>query len=237
MKRFAVVSLAVLVAVFALGVWTGRASSGADHGTFLGLPVVALELNGEILQVPVGDTPAVLLGGRTMVPLRFVSERLGAEVAWDNSTSMAIVKTKPTGATGLSEPVQMGVSLVIDELTADLESVTYALDTNWPTLKVNLTNTGERFVRIDPTTMYLACVLSDAAHQAEFDAQGTSISLTGPEPGLSGDLLLPGQSVTVSFVYRCFWPDTTITQATLHCSFMNATGTIEQVEVGTWIIP
>lgn len=32
------------------------------------------------------DAPAKIVNGRTLVPLRFVSEALGAEVTWDGKT-------------------------------------------------------------------------------------------------------------------------------------------------------
>ncbi|HEV2439369.1 MAG TPA: copper amine oxidase N-terminal domain-containing protein [bacterium] len=37
------------------------------------------------------DVPAMLVGGRTMVPLRFVSQALGATVNWDASTSTVTI--------------------------------------------------------------------------------------------------------------------------------------------------
>ncbi len=40
------------------------------------------------------DTQAIMSGGRTFVPLRFVSEVLGAEVKWDEATSTVYITTK-----------------------------------------------------------------------------------------------------------------------------------------------
>ena len=37
-------------------------------------------INGESVSL---DSPAIISGDRTMVPLRFVSEALGCEVSWD----------------------------------------------------------------------------------------------------------------------------------------------------------
>lgn len=42
------------------------------------------------------DTKAIMSGGRTFVPLRFVSEVLGAEVKWDSATSTVFITTKST---------------------------------------------------------------------------------------------------------------------------------------------
>ncbi len=44
------------------------------------------------------DTKAILSGGRTFVPLRFVSEVLGAKVDWDNPTETVFIKTSEDSA-------------------------------------------------------------------------------------------------------------------------------------------
>lgn len=44
-------------------------------------------------QVKVLDQPALLLNDRTMVPLRFVSEALGASVDWDEATATVSIKS------------------------------------------------------------------------------------------------------------------------------------------------
>jgi len=44
------------------------------------------------------DVPALVVGGRTLVPLRFVSQALGSQVSWDAST--ATVQIASQGATG-----------------------------------------------------------------------------------------------------------------------------------------
>jgi hypothetical protein len=43
------------------------------------------------------DVPADTLGGRTMVPLRFVSEALGAEVKWSPATRSVNIASAPGG--------------------------------------------------------------------------------------------------------------------------------------------
>ncbi len=60
---------------------------------------VVMTLGDIILELPIGkklarisgkeieiDPPAQILEGRTMVPLRFVGEAFGADVAWEGST-------------------------------------------------------------------------------------------------------------------------------------------------------
>ncbi|QJD86086.1 copper amine oxidase N-terminal domain-containing protein [Cohnella herbarum] len=46
------------------------------------------------------DAPARAIGGRTMVPVRFVSEALGDDVLWDKSTQSVIITTKAVKQVG-----------------------------------------------------------------------------------------------------------------------------------------
>ncbi|MEW6230659.1 MAG: copper amine oxidase N-terminal domain-containing protein, partial [Bacillota bacterium] len=48
---------------------------------------VVLMVNGEVAEL---DVPAQIIDGRTMVPVRFVSETLGAEVDWHSETSTVV---------------------------------------------------------------------------------------------------------------------------------------------------
>ena len=48
-------------------------------------------------QPQVLDVPVVLVGGRTMVPLRFVSQALGADVLWDAVTSTVRITSQTAG--------------------------------------------------------------------------------------------------------------------------------------------
>lgn len=56
---------------------------GSLHGTFQGFPVARVVVDGQEAK---GDVPAVILEGRTMVPLRTISETLGADVRWDQDS-------------------------------------------------------------------------------------------------------------------------------------------------------
>jgi hypothetical protein len=42
------------------------------------------------------DVPATIVGGRTLVPLRFVSEAMGAQVDWDNATRVVTITSGTT---------------------------------------------------------------------------------------------------------------------------------------------
>jgi competence protein ComEC len=63
---------------------------------------VNLVIGGQALKngqaVPL-DVPAKIVDGRTMVPLRFVSEALGCQVAWDGNTQTISITTTSTSGT------------------------------------------------------------------------------------------------------------------------------------------
>ncbi|ETT54825.1 copper amine oxidase family protein [Paenibacillus sp. FSL H8-237] len=63
---------------------------------------IVLTINQNVVQVDgkevTLDTKAILSGGRTFVPLRFVSEVLGAKVDWDNPTDTVFIKTSENSA-------------------------------------------------------------------------------------------------------------------------------------------
>ena len=52
----------------------------------------AATINGKAVTL---DQSAVLMNGRTLVPLRFVSEAFGAEVGWDDKTQTVTIKAEP----------------------------------------------------------------------------------------------------------------------------------------------
>ena len=64
------------------------------------------------------DAPAIIQGGRTLVPLRFVSENLGAEVAWDAATKTATItySQQLVDATALYGAAAAGESSVLADL-------------------------------------------------------------------------------------------------------------------------
>lgn len=77
MKRILVsVLIAVLfmtVVVFASGL----------HGSFEGLPIVKVTIDGNELN---SDVPGVVLNGRTMLPVRAIAEEFGANIKWNSET-------------------------------------------------------------------------------------------------------------------------------------------------------
>ena len=66
--------------------------------------IVKIERYGDLLELKIGsetaifngkeltlDSPAQIQNGRTMVPLRFIAEALGAEISWDDARRMVII--------------------------------------------------------------------------------------------------------------------------------------------------
>ncbi len=80
MKKLLSILVFVLVLTCAFSVF-------ADYQT------VDIYVNGELL---VSDSPAVLVGSRTMVPLRAISEKLGCDVDWNADTQTAEIKNEIT---------------------------------------------------------------------------------------------------------------------------------------------
>jgi alpha-tubulin suppressor-like RCC1 family protein len=70
------------------------------------------------------DVPAQILNGRTMVPLRFVSETLGAEVLWDGTTRTIFItpKTVSTTTNQQSQNEKNSVTLMPDVTILDQQT-------------------------------------------------------------------------------------------------------------------
>ncbi|WP_284637779.1 stalk domain-containing protein [Paenibacillus silviterrae] len=89
----------IFEALGATVIWDGstRTVSGFKDTTrvILGINKNEAEINGKAVQL---EQPAVLISGNTLVPARFVSESLGAQVAWDEATRTVRITTKPQGS-------------------------------------------------------------------------------------------------------------------------------------------
>lgn len=67
----------------------GTVFAASVNGDYKGYPVVNVVVDGKKVE---SDVPAISLDGRTMVPVRFVSDALGADVAWDQKTYTVSIK-------------------------------------------------------------------------------------------------------------------------------------------------
>lgn len=86
MKR----KIAIILAVVLL-LSTGIVYAASVNGTFAGLPIVNVIVNGETLKT---EVPGVVLQGKTLLPARAIAESLDSAVSWDQTTMTATI-TKP----------------------------------------------------------------------------------------------------------------------------------------------
>lgn len=93
-------SLLLVAALFFLVCVSPSFANSSD--TYQGYPVVKVIVNGHELK---NDIPAIVLDGRTLVPLRSVYEALGANVQWDPSTNTVYISFPAPGSPQQSKPV------------------------------------------------------------------------------------------------------------------------------------
>lgn len=95
-------------------------------------------VEGELVNL---DVPAQLVGGRTMVPLRFISEALGAGVDWNEGERLVMITTNSGGGTGGTIDRDTG-TLVTRRLLVENTVLPVSLD---DTLRSNEARTGDTF--------------------------------------------------------------------------------------------
>ena len=71
----------LLVCLFCL--FAGVVNASSINGEYNGNPIVKVKVNGKEIA---SEVPAQIIDGSTLLPLRAVSEALGAEVKWDENT-------------------------------------------------------------------------------------------------------------------------------------------------------
>lgn len=83
----------------------------ATHGTHsIQLPINSYSATVDGRSVSL-DSPAVIFGGRTLVPLRFISEAMGADVKWDAPERFVKI-TSATHAVGDNRTIDAGPAMV-----------------------------------------------------------------------------------------------------------------------------
>jgi len=58
------------------------------------------------------DSPAIIVNGRTLVPIRFIAEAAGAEVQWDNVAKQVLIYTNQTSIPEVSELTEQEKTLL-----------------------------------------------------------------------------------------------------------------------------
>jgi hypothetical protein len=84
----------ILVVVLFLA-FAGVATGSSVNGDYNGNPIVKVKVNGLLIN---SDTPAMIIDGTTLIPLRAASEALGATVTWDQNTYTASLQINPPSA-------------------------------------------------------------------------------------------------------------------------------------------
>ena len=166
MRRTAVSVPRLLLLLAALAAPAAAASAvvsvqdGAGQYEARAVTTVAVELDGVPLET--GDVPAFLLEGRTMVPVRLVSEHLGAEVTWLQDTQQVRIETGQTSITltvGSAEALVNGQAV---ELYDGVPAVKAAVD------------------GITRTMVPLRFVSEQMGAQVAFDSGTYTVSITAP---------------------------------------------------------
>lgn len=121
-----------------------------DRGTYgsnVALPVVKLALDG--VEIGGQPMPGVVVGGRTMAPLRTISEKLGAKVEWRQGTSQAVV-TRESDT----------IVLTMGKATAQVNGVTKALPDGIPAMAMYYQGQGYTMVPLRFFSEMLGCVVT-----------------------------------------------------------------------------
>ncbi|MBW5445760.1 hypothetical protein GE107_06730 [Cohnella sp. CFH 77786] len=172
-----IIAMAVAAAVIFGGIGINSVTAAAVNEGQIILPVI---VNGHKVKFP--DTePYVDENGRTMVPVRFVSEKLGGEVKWNNETNTVTIKT-----------AGKDISLTIGSKTPTVNGQTIELDT--AAAKVDgRTMVPLRFVSeaLDSKVTWdagaNAVQITDATYQAKIDNGSVKLDAWGRELGIADD--------------------------------------------------
>ena len=132
MKRWLVIIslLVVLLTVNSLAFGANDTINVSMNGKNMQVKEVGVLLDGQAFEA---EVPSFIYGDRTLVPVRFVAERLGAKVDWDQSTKTAIVTR------GSDE-----IRLTIDSNQVVLNNQTRTLDNNSTPTLVTFSNNDSR---------------------------------------------------------------------------------------------
>ncbi|WJH33119.1 copper amine oxidase N-terminal domain-containing protein [Paenibacillus sp. CC-CFT747] len=80
--------VAVLICVFSM-LFTATVFADSLWGSYEGYSKAKVRINGSDVAFPEGDVPAFVMNGRTVLPLRQLTDSLQAMVKWDNDAKTA----------------------------------------------------------------------------------------------------------------------------------------------------
>lgn len=91
---------------------------------------ISISINDQMVNIPSGDQQAMILNGRIYVPLKVISENMGANIQWDSSSKRVIIGTPNSGPTELTE--RTGNSIKNVEIVVDGKVLNIPLDYGTP---------------------------------------------------------------------------------------------------------
>jgi len=154
---------------------------------------VQIKHDGEILFLTVGekfarrgneridiDTSAVIIGGRTMVPLRFVSECLGAHVYWNADKRKVFITTKLPPANEF-----VGIPFKPEDLPLVEGGITFVLErSDLPSARIQYVKPSELPVKLkDDRIIYRLTVDEKNIYVKQYSKDGSPIALYMVEDG------------------------------------------------------
>lgn len=84
-----------IVSIFLICTIVINSSSFVYASNYNGFKTVNVNLNNNFIK---GDVPAIIMDGRTLVPLRLISENLGVDVNWDNFSKTVNMTSEARGS-------------------------------------------------------------------------------------------------------------------------------------------
>jgi hypothetical protein len=109
MNIFSKVATGILATILAIGLLPGLCIFAQEYP-------ISMLVNGQMVN---SEVPPYIENGRTMVPLRFISEALGAKVDWDGTTNSVTV----TGNDNVIIKLRIGNMIMIVEKSGSTENV------------------------------------------------------------------------------------------------------------------
>jgi hypothetical protein len=125
------------------------------------------------------DVPAMLVGGRTMVPLRFVSQTLGANVNWDAATSTVAIAS--SGAAALPPSQSYGPGTGVQHVIGTIVAVRLPVDPGSP---------GQIVVSHDGTVSRYRVTSSTVISRVDRNGAGGSVAIGALRAGDRVDVLV-----------------------------------------------
>lgn len=119
--------------ILALLITTGVAYAASVNGTFSGLPIVNVKVNGTTLK---SDVPGVVLQGRTLLPARAIAESLNSVVTWDQASMTASINKPEVNMLSVGNlEINSSDEIVLTNVGADFFNVG---KDNWILMYINI---------------------------------------------------------------------------------------------------